>query len=311
MKHALTAAALLVGLALAVPPTGAQGSGGVRGRVVDEKKEPVAEARVLIELQGGITRRFEVTTNEDGEYMQVGLPPGLYRFTAGREGFVSGSLDVRVGRDGVIAIPEIALLSEESAAARTGPDEAAVRERFERAVGLAQGGELDAAEAAFTELLDLQPGLAEAHRGLGYVHAQRRDWAKAEESYLRALELRPGDPKFVAALAQMYQDSGQEEKAVELMARAASENPEDARTQLNQGITLLSSGDSEKAALAFEAALAADSSTTEAHYHLGTILVGQGKIAEAVEHLEAYVAAKPDNAQYVATAQGLLEALKK
>jgi TolA-binding protein len=49
----------------------------------------------------------------------------------------------------------------------------------------------------------------------------------------------------------------------------------------------------------------------EAHYYLGTLLVGQGKVPEAIEHLESYVASEPPNAQNVATAQGLLEALKQ
>jgi thioredoxin-like negative regulator of GroEL len=130
-------------------------------------------------------------------------------------------------------------------------------------------------------------------------------------SYQAALDLRPGDSEFVAALAQMYQDSGQGEKAMALMSDAAAENPADARTQLNQGIFLLGSGQTAEAQAAFESALAADSSLAEAHYHLGTILVGQGKVPEAIEHLEAYVASDPANAQYAATAQGLIEALQQ
>ena len=311
MRQALTAVGLLVGLALLAPPTGAQTGGAVRGRVVDEQKEPVADATVLIEFAGGVTRKFEVKTSEKGEYMQVGLRPGPYHFTASKEGYVPAALDIKVGIAGTMQVPELELISNEAAAAQTGPDAAALREQFTRGVELAGAGQLDEAEAVFLELLELQPGLAGVYRNLGYIHAQRKDWTNAEASYQTAIDLRPGNPDFVAALAQMYQDSGQEDKAVALMSRAASENPEDAQTQFNKGIFLLSSGDSEKAAQAFEAALAADPSIAEAHYHLGTILVGQGKVPEAIEHLEAYVATNPDNAQNAATATGLLEALKQ
>jgi tetratricopeptide (TPR) repeat protein len=115
----------------------------------------------------------------------------------------------------------------------------------------------------------------------------------------------------MTALAMVYQKSGQAEKAAEMAGRAAAANPDDAVAQFNRGALLLNSGDSAGAAEAFEAALAADASLMEAHYYLGTILVGQGKIPEAIEHLETYVASNPEKEQYVATAKGLLEALKK
>jgi hypothetical protein len=39
--------------------------------------------------------------------------------------------------------------------------------------------------------------------------------------------------------------------------------------------------------------------------------VGQGKIPEAVQNLEKYLSMNPTDAGHVATAQGLLKALKK
>jgi TolA-binding protein len=48
----------------------------------------------------------------------------------------------------------------------------------------------------------------------------------------------------------------------------------------------------------------------DAYYHLGTLYVGQNKITEAVQSLEKYLASNPTNPQNVATAQGLLAALK-
>jgi Flp pilus assembly protein TadD len=310
MKHALTSVCLLAGLALLVPPSEAQTSGAARGTVVDDQGQPVADAHVVIEYLGGVPRKFEVKTNDKGEYMQVGLQIGRYRFTATKEGYAPAVLDIRIGMGLATEIPELQLVNK-AAAAEANPDVAVVREKFAQGVELARAGKLDEAEALFKEILETQPGVAEVHRNLGYVYAQKKDWASAEASYQTALDLRPGDPEFVASLAQMYRDSGQEDKAAALMTQAAADNPQDAQAQFNQGIFLLDSGDSEKAAQAFEAALAADPSTSEAHYHLGTILVGQGKIPEAIEHLEAYLAANPDNAQNVATAKGLLGALKQ
>jgi tetratricopeptide (TPR) repeat protein len=311
MKHALIAVCLLAVLALVAPPVGAQSSGAARGHVVDEDGQPVADATVVIEFQGGLTRKFEVKTNDRGEYMQVGLPIGTYRFTASKEGYAPSALDIKINMGLATDIPDLKLLSEEAASAKANPNKAKVKEMFTRGVELARDGKLDEAETVFNEILEIEPGVPEVHRNLGYIHAQRKEWAAAEADYKTAIDLRPGDADLVAALAQMYRDSGQEDKAVALMSQAAADNPQDAKTQLNEGIFLLSSGESEKAAKAFEAALAADPSMAEAHYHLGTILVGQGKVPEAIEHLEAYLASNPTNEQYAATAKGLLEALKQ
>lgn len=311
MRHIFTAAAFLAVFAFLAPPVEAQTAGAARGRVVDDLKEPVADATVLIEYLGGVTRKQEVKTNEKGEYLQVGLSPGRYRITASKEGYVDAGLEMRIAMGLATNIPELEVISKERAVAEGGPDAAVIQEKFAKGVELAQAGQLDEAEVIFNEILAMQPGVPEVYNGLGYLYAQRKDWVQAEQNYLSALDLRPGDPEFTGALAQMYQDSGQEDKAREVMSQAAASNPEDAGTQLTQGLYLLNSGQSVEAQAAFEAALAADPSLAEAHYHLGTILVGQGKVPEAIEHLEAYLATNPENAQYAATAQGLVQALQQ
>ena len=114
-----------------------------------------------------------------------------------------------------------------------------------------------------------------------------------------------------SALAKVYQDAGQPEKAMEMMSKAAGENPSDAKAQFNRGIFLLNSYKNEEAIAAFEAAIKADPAMTEAYYRLGALMVGQGKIPEAIAHREKYLSLNPTDAQNVATAQGLLKAMKK
>lgn len=300
MKRALAAIGVFAGLALLPLPAQAQ-MAGVRGKVVDEQGRAIAGATILVEFLNKPVS-YDTQTDRKGEYLQLGIELGIYRITATKEGYLGGAIDVRV--TGVIDAPRIEL-------AVAPPSAADITEMFNEAVRFAQAGQLDEAEAAFEELLELQPGLAEVHGNLGYVYAQKKDWANAEAAYLTALELNPAEPSFSFALTEVYRDSGQDEKAQELLDKMASERPENAAAQVKRGVFLLNSGKNEEAQAAFEAALAADSSAAEAHYHLGTLLVGQGKVPEAIEHLEAYLATGPENAQAVATAQGLLEALKK
>lgn len=304
MKTRLTAIAVLLGLALVAPPAQSQVA-GARGKVVDEEGRPVADATVRIEYQGK-PKKFEVQTDKKGEYLQVGLEPGIHRITAAKEGYLAGAREVRVGL-GVTDVPPIEL----APAPPPQLDQATLNDMFSRAVQLTQDGRLDEAEAAYQEILDLQPGLAEALGNLGYLYAKKEDWEKAEASYLGAIEQRPNEPRFTIALARVYRDSGQEAKAEALVEQVARQEPLDATDQINRGVFLLNAGRNEEAQKAFEDVLASDPSAAEAHYHLATLLVGQGKAAEAVEHLETYLASNPTNAQYKATAEGLLEALKK
>lgn len=310
MKRALAVLGTLGVLALSVTPVLAQSRGGARGKVVDEEGNPVPGAKVLLKYTDGTSSTFEVEADENGEYIQIGLQPGGYYFTASREGFVDASLDIRITIGGITTVPDLEMMSVEAARKLQGPDQAQIQEMFNEGVQLAQAADLDGAEAKFNEILEIQPGIPEVYRNLGWIATQRKDWEAAELNYQSALDLRPGDPTFMAALAEVYRSTGRTDEALELMSEAAVDNPDDAKSQFNQGLFLLDGGKTEEAQAAFEAALAADPEMAEAHYHLGTILVGQGKVGESVEHLEAYLASNPDNEQQKATAEGLVAALK-
>jgi len=308
MRTTLIMAASLACFSLLASRADAQ-TGGARGKVVDAEGRGLPDVTVTLEsLAGGAG--FELLTNKNGEYIQLGLSTGPYQITARKEGYEPRSVQARIGIGMATDIDKIELDAARPAAPDRGSVEKAVHESFARGVELAQAGQLDEAVAAFEEILESYPGIVEVHRNLGSLHARQKDWARAEASFLAALDLQPGNPDYLAALVQIYQESGQEEKAREWITRAARENPEDGTAQFNQGISLLKEGRNEEAEAAFERAAAADPPMSEAHYYLGTLLINQGKAAEAREHLEAYVASEPANAQNLATARGLLEALE-
>jgi tetratricopeptide (TPR) repeat protein len=310
MKRALIAAGLLLGIGLVAAPAQAQ-TGTARGRVLDTQGQPVADAKVTIEFLGGITRKFETKTNKKGEYMQVGMQPGPYRFTASKEGYQSGASESRIALGDPTAIPDFKLATAAQAAAAAGSPVAELRTSFQNAVELQTAGKLDEAEAAYRAILDKAPDVPEVYQNLGSILAQKKDFAGAEAAYLKGLELRPDSPDLATQLAKLYQDNGQPQKAMEIMAKSAGSNPADAKAQFNQGIFLLNAQKNEEAIAAFEAAIKADPAMTEAYYRLGALMVGQGKIPEAIAHLEKYLSMNPTDAGNVAVAQGLLKAIKK
>jgi tetratricopeptide (TPR) repeat protein len=310
MKRALIPAGLLLGLAFLAAPAQAQ-TGTARGKVLDAQGQPIVDAKVTIEFQGGITRKFEVKTNKKGEFMQVGMQPGPYRFTVSKDGYQPAMMEVRVALGDPTEVPPFKLLTAAQAGQQPGSAQAELRTSFQKAVELQSAGKLDEAEAAYKAILEKVPDVPEVHQNLGGLYAQKKDFPAAEAALLKALELRPDSADIATQLAKLYQENGQAEKAMAIMEKSAGANPTDAKAQFNRGIFLLNAYKNEEAIAAFEAAIKADPTMAEAYYRLGALMVGQGKIPEAIANLEKYLGMSPTDAQNVATAQGLLKAIKK
>jgi tetratricopeptide (TPR) repeat protein len=308
MNRSLLAGSVCAALVLAATGARAQ-TGTARGKVVDDKNQPIVDATITIEFQGGMTRKFETKTNKKGEFTQVGIYPGEYRITASKQGYQPGVLDhFRISMGEPTYLPDLKLTPGGAAAGNKAREE--LTASFKKAIELTQAGQWDQAETAFKELAAKNPTVAEVHYNLGYVYMQKKDWPSAEAAYLKAIEVRPGYGEAYTALARVYRESGQPAKASEVMAKAASANQGDPKVQFAMAVDLLNAGKSEEAEAAFKKVIELDPSNAEPYFHLATLAVGQNKVAEAVSHLEKYLSMNPQNAQNVATAQGLLKALK-
>lgn len=88
----LTVAALWLGMILAlVPVTFAQGTGAISGHVRDIAGASVKGASVTAEMSEQHLKRIG-STDEDGFYNLINLPPGHYIVTIGAPGFETESL---------------------------------------------------------------------------------------------------------------------------------------------------------------------------------------------------------------------------
>jgi len=312
MRSALVTVGLLVGLALLAPsPARAQATtGGIRGKVIDETGQPVANCVVTIESLR-VSRKVNVKTNKKGEYGMIGLVPGPYRITASKDGYRSQYLDFNALIGDSAPAPDLQIVSLEAIARATGPSEEDLRQKFGKAVELLRSGQYPEAETLFRELTQLQPQVPEFHQNLAYAYAHQSNWPEAEASYQKALELKPDDPVLITGLAGVYEDAGDLDKAGALLDEAIAKDSANASLQYERGQVLFKKQQVPEAVEAFEKALAGDPSLTDAHYYLGTLLVNQGKVPEAIEHLETFLAASPGDTPYAETAKKLLAALKK
>jgi len=311
MKRVLAAGGMLLGLLFLAPSADAQ-TGTARGKVVDEKGQPVEGAKVLIEFQGGITRKAEATTNKKGEYTRVGLPPGVYRFTASKDSYTPTFIELKVGLGDATEIPELKLIpASQSAAAQVDTAGKEMQASFEKAVKATEAGQFDEAEALYKDILSKNPARPEViWAQLGTLYTRKKDAAAAEAAFRKAIEAKPDYADAYTGLASVLIGAGQGPKAAETLGKAATDYPQDGKIQFANAWTLFATGQGAEAEAAFKKVEALDPENPEIHYFLGSIAVGQNKIPEAVSQLEKYLAMNPRNPQNMATAQGLLAALK-
>jgi tetratricopeptide (TPR) repeat protein len=316
MKRILAAGAVLVGLTLLGGEAAAQ-TGTARGKVVDDKGQVIEGATLLIEFQGGVTRKNETKTNKKGEYTQVGLQPGNYKITVSKDGFAPATMEnVRIGLGEPTYLPDIKLAPPRAAGGGGAPGDPAaekamaeLRASVEQAIALTKEGKLDEAEALYKDLAAKNPTRYQLYYNLGIVQAQKKDAASAEASYLKALEVKPDYAEAQNALNTLYLSTGQAAKANELAAKAASANPNDAKAQFQVGYVAFNSGKYDEADAAFKKAEAIDPNYAETYYFLGTIALSQNKLEDCVARFEKYLALAPTG-QNAATAQQLLAACK-
>ncbi len=308
--------AVLAALVVAFPA--AAQTGMVKGKVVDQKGEPVEGAKVTIEFKEGLSRKYEVKTNKKGEFTQIGLAPGAYKVTAEKEKLGMQSFDVRVH------LGDIAEVNFQLAPGLAGPTKedqakmAAIKKVFEEGVAASRTGDFDTAIAKFTEGTTILPACFDCYYNIGYAQAQKKDYEKAEVAFKKAIELKADYIEAYNGLATIYNAQKRFEDAATASQKAASlataaggsGGGGGVDALYNQGVIAWNAGKAEDAKKAFEEAIKVDPKHANSHYQLAMCLINLGKLTEAVPEFEAYLQLAPDG-QYAATVKAMVTQLKK
>lgn len=320
------ALALLLALAL---PAAAQ-TRAIKGKVTDEKGEPIADAQITI--QGtDIVRTLTTKTNKRGEYMYLlGLQVGTYRVIVHKAGFqpqYKENISPAAGEEREVNFTLVPgedtklpfemtdaekqeLLKKLEQQEKRRKFSAEVKVFFENGVKLSDEGKYAEAIEEFNKALEKDPQepvivarIAEANLKLG----------KNEEAlahFQKAIELNPNEPTLYTNMGVTLSKLGRVAESQEAFKKAAAMNPAyAAQNYYNLGITMVNSGKSEEAAAAFKEAIAADPNYAEAYYQLGMALSGkQDTIPAAIEALKKYIeiGKKPDQ---VEVAKQIIQAL--
>ena len=309
MRQTLTTrvTAFLIALAIAAPAL-AQ-STMVRGKVIDAKKEGIANVQIVVESMGGSGRKLTTKTDKKGEFVQLLTESGAYRITATDPKIGSAGAETRVvlGK-----VSEMTIVLVPSTAANDSGKAAELKKAFEEGVTASRASQHDLAIEKFNAALAISPACFDCQFNIGVALMAKKDEKAAEEAWKKALEMKPEYAEALNALSTLYNNQKRFEEAGAMSAKAAAAGGGggSADAIFNQGIILWNQGKIAEAKVKFEETIKINATHADAHYQLGMAMLNEGKLAEAVTEFETYVKLAPDG-QYATQAKGMIAQLKK
>jgi tetratricopeptide (TPR) repeat protein len=319
VRRFLIGVAVALALAGATDRAAAQSTGMVKGKVTDAEGKPVQGAKISIDFEEGMKRHHETTTNNKGEFIQIGLMPGNYKVTASKEklGAQAQTVRVRLGEPTELnfkLVPGQGEPTKEDIAKAE-----ALKKTFADGVTASRAGNHDEAIQKFEAAAAMIPSCFDCYYNMGYSYSQKKDFDKAAEAYQKAIEMKPDYADAYNALANVYnaqrkfdEAAAASAKAAELAgtAGAAGGAGGGADAFYNQGVILWNAGKIAEAKKQFEEAVKANPNHAEAQYQLGLALLNEGKMEEAVGAFEKYLVIAPEGPN-AAQAKALVAQLKK
>jgi tetratricopeptide (TPR) repeat protein len=314
-----TAISLALLLTLALPAAAQTRS--IRGKVTDEKGQPVADAQITI--QGtDIVRTLNTKTNKKGEYMyMLGLQSGTYRVIVRKAGYqpqykenVRPQLQEDCEVDFILKPGEDYKLAFEMTEAERKDLEKQIEEQqkrskfsaeikafFENGVKLSDQGMYAEAIVEYNKALEKIPDLTVVIARVAEAYLKLDKNEEALANYKKAIELDPKNPSLYTNMGVALSKTGKTAESQEAFKKAAALNPAAAAQNFyNLGVTMVNSGNAAEAAEAFKQSIAADPNFAESYLQLGMALSGkQETIPAAIEALKKYIVIgkKPDQVE--------------
>ena len=180
------------------------------------------------------------------------------------------------------------------------PPAASHRERWnDYGIGLLLQGDLRGAEAAFEQVVRLEPAYVDGWVNLGRVRLQDGDLDGARQALTRALELTPTLPRAHFFLAMVLKAEGDYETALAHLRRVAAAYPSDRVVRNQMGRLWFLLGQYAEARTELERVLRIDPEDLPAHYNLMLNFRALGDEERSEIHHALYLRFKADESAQV------------
>jgi tetratricopeptide (TPR) repeat protein len=164
---------------------------------------------------------------------------------------------------------------------------------YQRATAMLKLGRESEAQADLKKVIDIEPGFARAHRGLGQMFLDRGQVEDAKRALSRAIEL---DPKLTGVriyYASALLRSGEPQKAIEHLRYAIEHSEEVTLAYALVGVAEERLGKVAEAFADYSRGIELDAGNATAHEGRARLLEARGEIAKAIEDYSAAYRAQP------------------
>jgi tetratricopeptide (TPR) repeat protein len=320
MKTKLTAVLLALALisVAAVPAAAQAGYAKVKGKVTDQKGQPMVDVAVdFVAASNG--QKIHLKTDKRGEFYSIGVSPGIYKVTFSKDGkqfWIADNFNVSLQKDDSMNTLDLDL-AKEYAAAQKGhgltdaqKKEMEAVEKENKKIGglnemLAQAraaqdaGNLDQAVSLMTQATQIDPTKDLLWGRLAEIQlisakkdtdpaSRTQKYTDAAANYKKAIELAStstaANSKTMLGpynnnLGEALAKTGKTEDAVAAYNNAAQVDPANAGMYyFNLGATMTNANKPDEAIAAYDKAIAADPAKADAYYLKGIALLGKATI---------------------------------
>jgi tetratricopeptide (TPR) repeat protein len=293
-------------LAVMLPAAWAQTQGRIEGRILDPAGNPLEKVAVSIVSTRASSVHYELITDKNGKFVQIGLSPGNFLVSAKKEGFVAVSQELRVGIDETKRF-DIQLKTVEAVLEKSLSE---ADNLFLKGNKFYAEKKFSEAAAAYEEAIAKDPGSWRYYLNLGLSYKKLNKPEASLAAFKKAVELNPESPSANKEVGEALARSASLAEAKPYYEKAVRLSPDDADAHYNLGLCLSSTDEPEAALAEFRKAIELKPDSADAYYQLGTVLIGQNKIPEAVASLEKFLELAPDH-EKAGLARQLIQALKK
>lgn len=302
-KKPFLAAAIVLALSMTA---WSQVQGKLMGVVTDAQGNPVEKASVHVVSTKTTAVSYELTTNKEGRFLQVGIQPGYFQVTVKKDGFMPRTTEARVSLAGETNL-EFKLDTADEVAMRS---ISAADKVFLKGNKLYAEQKYAEAAAAYQEAL----GMSQTNwgyflnLGLAYKKLDKKD--ESLVAFRKAVDLSPESYSANKELGEVLAKSSAFDEAKKYYQKAVDLSPDDPDAHYNLGACLINTGEQDAALEHFLKSAALKPDYADAFYQMGTIYIGRNMVPEAVQSLEKFLELAPTH-EKAPLAKQLLQYLKK
>jgi tetratricopeptide (TPR) repeat protein len=262
--------------------------------VVDAKGAPLDAAKVTVKPAGGGELVYEGATNKKGKLKAtIDAPAGSYLFIFEKAGFAVEEVKIDL-QPGMATTARIPLMDPVRKA------KAQAVETFNAAVALLQAGKEADAYPKFQEAVVLDPDLAEGHRLVALIAANKNDLEAAAAAVDRYLALQPDGIAQVSPAAYLvFRKRGDAAKTAAARAglQTVGAAGDVAGTVFNEGVAAVRKEDFATARKLFQEALELDPKLSPAYQSLAALHFNAGEFDQALPYLEKLFGIAPNHGE--------------